>query len=137
MVFKIGETLNNLISSFVDNEYIQSPIWTSIMIVIIILLILVYVINKDPDLLEDSVFVFYAKIGILSFIGCAAILFLHNKSISRFYEKRYENVNQKDIVERVVKEVTASIMKTPLQVKPAVAIPAIATATTATTTTPK
>jgi hypothetical protein len=114
-MFKLEEFFNDAANLFTDSKYLQNPIWVAVIIVIVIILTIFYVINSEVDTIYDdtSMLHLYVKIGIISFLICSAVIFLHNKSIGKFYEKKYESMNQTEIVKRIVAEVSENIKKIP------------------------
>lgn len=90
MVFKLEEIVNNLADLITDNEYLQSPLWVALIIVIIIVIIAWYVLHSEVDTIyeDTSMMHLYAKIGVLTFFTSGILIFLHNRSINKIYEKK-------------------------------------------------
>ncbi len=106
MPLHIEEIIDSITNKITDNRWIQSPIWTAVIIVILLLMTIWYVIHNEVDTVyeDTSMMHLYAKIGIWSMIVSIVVVFLHNKSVNRYYEEKYKSKEQEKIVEKVVAE---------------------------------
>jgi len=77
-----------------------SPIWTSVVIVVIILFIVWFVTRNEiePKYDDTSIWTLLIKIGVWSFIGVSAIQWLSSSAIEASVVDRYTNKNQREIV---------------------------------------
>jgi hypothetical protein len=110
MTFQLDDIINGITDYLTDNKYVKSPIWVAIIIVVILILTIWFVVKSEIDTIyeDTSMLHLYVKIGIWSVLSSIVVIFLHNKSIHRFYEEKYKNIGQEQAVEAVVGKMESS-----------------------------
>jgi hypothetical protein len=104
--FKLQDFINTATDCLTENQYLQSPIWTALIIVVILILTVWYVMHSEVDTIyeDTSMLHMYFKIGLLMMIGGMLVLFLHDRSVGKYYSKKAESTGQHDIMERLSRE---------------------------------